>query len=173
MYPGVKNVDRSTFFDDEDSLNYPIKYGDNSCETWLKFRFKQNWEGYTAFKDVRLCVSSDDPNILLWFGLSQNYNRPTVSASSVAVIPQSAGAYTQYDLTAGGASGVTYGSSGETLSDFIVLQAKAYGTDYSYNGTPIYVFATYTPLGTYIPSDMMIEPAGFGVSTDMMIEPTI
>lgn len=176
MYPGVKSVDRSTYFDDEDAKNYPIKYNDNSCESWLKFRFKENWEGYTAFKDVKLCVSSDDPNIVLNFGIVQEFDRPTVSASTVAVIPQSACAYSSYSLTVNGISGITYGTSGEILSDYIVLQAKAYGTDFSYNGTPIYVFATYTPLGTYMPTDMVIEPAGFTplgtyVPTDMVIEP--
>lgn len=169
VYPGIKSVDRSTYADDEDSINYPIKLNENSCESWIRLRFRDWWEGYTAFKDVRLFVSAADPNISLRFGMTTEYERPTVRLSTVAIIPQSACSYYTQWLTVDGLSGITYGTSGEKLSDYIVIQATSYGTDYSYNGTPLYIQAFFTPLGTNISTDMIIEPAGYNISTDMMI----
>lgn len=169
-YPGLKSIDRSTYTDDEDAINYPIKYNENSCETWLRFRFKDKWEGYTAFKNVKLFVSAADPGLDIRFGQSVGYSRPTINLSTVAITPQSACSYGVFPINVSGYSGADFGTSGYTLTDYLVLQAKSNGTDNWYNGTPIYVFLTYEPIGTNFTTDMTIEPSGYPISTDMVIE---
>lgn len=170
VYPGLKSIDRSTYCDDEDAINYPIGYKDNSCETWLKFKFKDWWEGYTAFKNVRIFVSAADPGLEMRFGQTYDYSRPTISLSTVAVTPQSACSYSSFPITVSGVSGLDFGTSGYSLTDYTVLQASSNGTNYWYNGTPVYIFLTYEPIGTNFTTNMEIEPSGYPISTDMVVE---